>query len=55
MAVAAFLHGEVSFPGIYDTITEALDHIPFIATPTLDDYVTTHHETINYCKDKLKK
>ncbi len=55
VAVAAFLHGEVSFPGIYDTITEALDHIPFIATPTLDDYVTTHHETINYCKDKLKK
>ena len=55
VAVAAFLHGEVSFPGIYDTITEALDHIPFIATPTLDDYVATHHETINYCKDKLKK
>lgn len=55
VAVAAFLHGEVSFPGIYDTITDALDHIPFIATPTLDDYVATHHETINYCKDKLKK
>lgn len=55
VAVASFLHGEVSFPGIYDTITDALDHIPFIATPTLDDYVATHHETINYCKDKLKK
>lgn len=55
VAVAAFLHGEVSFPGIYDTITDALDHIPFIATPSLDDYVATHHETINYCKDKLKK
>lgn len=55
VAVAAFLQGEVSFHGIYDTITDALDNIPFIDAPTLDDYVATHHEVIAYCKDKLKK
>lgn len=54
VAVAAFLRDEIPFPGIYDTITDALDHTPFIASPTLDDYVATHHEVISYCKDKLK-
>ncbi len=54
VAVAAFLEGRISFPGIYDTITEALAHIPYIAAPTLDDYVETHHATIGYCLSSIK-
>lgn len=50
VAVAAFLRDELSFHGIYDLITESLDAIPFIAEPTLDDYVATHHATIEYAK-----
>ena len=53
VAVAAFLRGAISFHGIYDTITDALDRITFIPTPTLDDYVATHHATIEYCKSKI--
>lgn len=55
VAVAAFLRGEISFPGIYDTIMEALEATPFIPSPTLDDYVATHHEVIGFCKNKIKK
>lgn len=54
VAVAAFLEGRISFPGIYDTITDALAHIPYIAAPTLDDYVETHHATIGYCLSSIK-
>lgn len=50
VAVAAFLRDELSFHGIYDLITESIDAIPFIAEPTLDDYVATHHATIEYAK-----
>lgn len=49
VAVAAFLEGRISFPGIYHTITEALANIPYIETPTLDDYIHTHHATIGHC------
>lgn len=51
VAVAAFLRGQISFHGIYDVITDALSHIPFISSPTLDDYVATHNETIRYATD----
>ena len=51
VAVAAFLKGQISFHGIYDVITDALSHIPFISSPTLDDYVATHNETIHYATD----
>lgn len=54
VAVAAFLEGRITFPGIYDTITDALAHIPFVASPTLDDYVETHHATIGYCLSSIK-
>lgn len=49
--MAAFLQGQISFHGIYDVITDALSHIPFISSPTLDDYVATHNETIRYATD----
>ena len=54
VAVAAFLRDELSFHGIYDLITESLDHIPFIAEPSLDDYVATHHATIEYARNATR-
>lgn len=54
VAVAAFLHDKLSFHGIYDLITEALDAIPYIAEPTLDDYVATHHATIEYAENAAR-
>ncbi|MBD5252471.1 MAG: 1-deoxy-D-xylulose-5-phosphate reductoisomerase [Bacteroides sp.] len=53
VAVAAFLRDKLSFTGIYDMITDALAHIDYISTPTLDDYVATHHATIDYCRARL--
>lgn len=50
VAVAAFLHDKLSFHGIYDTIMRALDSIEFIPAPTLEDYVATHHATIDLCR-----
>lgn len=47
VAVAAFLKGKISFPGIYSAITEALEKIPHISSPSLDDYVATHHATVD--------
>ena len=53
VAVNAFLKGKISFPAIFDTITEALVNIPFVSSPTLDDYVASHHATIAWAKDKI--
>lgn len=53
VAVAAFLEGRISFPGIFDTITDALAHIPHIDSPTLDDYVATHHETVRWVRERV--
>lgn len=55
VAVNAFLHDRLSFPGIYELITEALVNIPYIATPTLDDYVATHHATIRWATEAIGK
>lgn len=54
VAVNAFLHGKISFQAIFETISEALTAIPFISSPTLDDYVASHHATISWTKDKIK-
>lgn len=53
VAVAAFLRDSISFHGIYDMITDALAHISYISSPSLDDYVATHHATIDYCRGRL--
>lgn len=55
VAVQAFLDGRISFPSIFETITEALAHIPFIPSPTLDDYVRSHYDTISWASDKVNK
>ena len=53
VAVNAFLHGKISFPAIFETITEALVKIPHISSPTLDDYVATHHATIEWTNGRI--
>lgn len=52
VAVRAFLEEKISFPQIYTTITDALAAIPFINSPTLDDYVATHRATIAFSEEK---
>lgn len=54
VAVASFLRDEISFHGIYDVITDSLANIPFMASPTLDEYVTTHHATLRRAIDTCK-
>lgn len=44
VAVAAFLHGHISFPDIYTLIEDTLSNICFIAEPNYDDYVATNAE-----------
>ena len=45
IAVAAFLRGELSFPGIYRVISETLAKIPYIPHPSYDDYVACNAES----------
>lgn len=42
IAVAAFLKEQIPFTRIYTLITDTLQAIPFIASPTYDDYVETN-------------
>ncbi len=55
VAVNAFLHGKISFPAIFETISEALVNIPYISNPTLEDYVASHHATIKWATGKVNR
>lgn len=55
IAVAAFLRDRIGFYGIYDLIEKSLGHIPFIARPSFDDYVTTNSETRAYAESLIAK
>lgn len=48
VAVAAFLREQIGFGDIYRLISAALDKMPFVAEPTLDDYVRLNDETRAY-------
>lgn len=45
VAVAEFLKDNVSFLGMSDVVEDCLAKMPFITTPTLEDYVNTDKET----------
>ena len=45
VAVAAFLQGKISFMRIYTLIEDALRNMPFVTSPSLDDYVCINAET----------
>lgn len=48
VAVKAFLNHKISFPAMGELARKALDTIPHIANPTLDDLIATHSETTQF-------
>jgi 1-deoxy-D-xylulose-5-phosphate reductoisomerase len=38
-AVEAFLAGKLSFPGIWESVARAMDEVPFVQHPTLDELI----------------
>lgn len=54
VAVAAFLHDEVSFLGMSDVIEQTMQRVPFLKTPTYEDYVETDREARLVAKDFVK-
>nr|MDE6489745.1 1-deoxy-D-xylulose-5-phosphate reductoisomerase [Muribaculaceae bacterium] len=55
IAVAAFLEGRIKFLDIHDLIVKALDTMPYIASPTLEDYVTTNTETRTFTESLINR
>jgi 1-deoxy-D-xylulose-5-phosphate reductoisomerase len=53
VAVAAFLHEKIGFTDIYDYIVKALEAMPFVAQPTLDDYVKMNAETRRFVESAI--
>ena len=51
VAVSAFLEEKIRFPEIFTTITDALEAIPFVESPSLEDYVATHRATIQFAEE----
>lgn len=54
VAVAAFLRGELSFPGMGRLAREALDSTPLIPSPSLDDLIATHHEVTARATERIR-
>lgn len=54
IAVAAFLAGRIPFGRIYPTIATTLDRIPFVAAPSLDDYIASNTEARAYAASLIK-
>ena len=44
IAVAAFLAGRIHFGDIYNVIADTLAAMPFVSTPSYDDYVAVNKE-----------
>lgn len=53
IAVAAFLRGQIGFADIYSLITAAIEKMPFVAQPSLDDYVRLNDETRRYTQSLI--
>lgn len=45
IANEAFRHGRIGFTDIYSTIMECVERMPYVASPTLTDYIETNNET----------
>lgn len=50
IAVAAFLKEQISFLDIYRIIVSTVEYIPFIQSPSYDDYVNTNTEARRYAE-----
>lgn len=55
IAVEAFLNGRITFGQIYSLIAMTLEAIPYIAEPTLSDYVSTNASARSYASSLLEK
>jgi len=44
VVVAKFLHDEIGFLEMSDVIEQTMSVIPFIDSPSYEDYVATHEE-----------
>lgn len=53
VVVAAFLNDRISFLGMSDVIEETMQSVPFIATPTYEDYVATDAEARRVAAEKV--
>ena len=55
IAVAAFLHEQIGFLDIYKIILQSLEAMPFIASPSYEDYVNTNSATRQYAESLVKQ
>ena len=55
IAVAAFLREQISFLDIYKIILQSLEKMPFIASPSYEDYVNTNSATRQYAESLVKQ
>lgn len=44
IAVARFLRGEIPFPGIWKTVEQVMETVPFVSTPTLEEILAADAE-----------
>lgn len=54
IAVAAFLHDAIDYPGIARIVAETMAHIEFIASPRYEDYVHTNQLARDYATTLLQ-
>lgn len=55
IAVAAFLEEKISFLKMSDLMEEAMEKMPFILQPTVEDYFQTDKETRSFTRKLIKK
>ena len=55
IAVAAFLREQIGFLDIYKIILQSLDKMPFVASPSYEDYVNTNSATREYAELLVKQ
>lgn len=55
IAVAEFLHGNISFLEIHPLIERTLGKVPFIKNPTYEDYVATNSLARTYAAESIKE
>ncbi|MDE6559694.1 MAG: 1-deoxy-D-xylulose-5-phosphate reductoisomerase [Muribaculaceae bacterium] len=55
VAVRAFLNHRISFPTMGTIARKALDNIPFMETPTLEDLINTHRITTEFAESLCRQ
>ncbi len=55
IAVAAFLREQIGFLDIYKIILQSLEKMPFVASPSYEDYVNTNSATREYAESLVKQ